>query len=612
MKISYANLLAVDPNESRIQTLTDTMKKQGWYNVTACTNSKTGLFFFTSKPFDAILVDVNVASENDFEFLNRIRINPRYSQTPIIVLAETEEYPLVTICLENGATDYIRMPTNETLLQTRLSTHLQQREIRAQALSCLNAFNAMKKLADDLREVVLPLGIALSAEKNFDFLLERIVQEAISLCNADVGILYLWAGEKLDYAILRTSSLNLAYGGNNQEPAPFPPLHLYDETGQPNHQNVATHVALEGQSINIPDIYNTDEFDFSDTRAFDEKNQYHSISCLTVPIKNSGVIGVLQLINAKSPEEDHIVPFSIYHKLVAESLASQAAVVMHNHVLRERQKELLQAEQEIQIGRKVQASFLPQEIPQPPGWDIAAYFEPSRMVAGDFYDAFHLPFNKVGLIIADVCDKGVGAAIFMAQVRSLLRAFIQQHYFLADHNMLSSSLADYEVPDCVKSFLPIDLAALFDAVALTNVQIGNNHRDSNMFVTLFIASLDPATGEFIYLNGGHPPVLVFNEQGIKEKLMPTGPALGLMSMAHYQIKCGKLEPGDTLLAYTDGITESRDLNGELFGESRLTDCIGERPLSAPNLLHHIVNKVHTHMNLAGQYDDITMLAVQRK
>jgi sigma-B regulation protein RsbU (phosphoserine phosphatase) len=85
-----------------------------------------------------------------------------------------------------------------------------------------------------------------------------------------------------------------------------------------------------------------------------------------------------------------------------------------------------------------------------------------------------------------------------------------------------------------------------------------------------------------------------------------------MPLARYQIKCGKLEHGDSLLAYTDGITEARDLNGELFGESRLTECIGERPFSAPNLLHHIANKVHTHMALAGQYDDITMLAAKRK
>ncbi|NHZ72754.1 MAG: SpoIIE family protein phosphatase, partial [Aquificales bacterium] len=568
MKINYANLLTVDKNESRIQILTDTMQKQGWYNVTACTNSKTAQFFVASKSFDAILVDVHIASEDDFTFLVRIRANPRYNQTPVIILAETDEYNLVTTCLEHGATDYIRMPTNETLLKTRLSTHLQQREIRAQALSCLDAFNAMKKLADDLREVILPLGIALSAEKNFDFLLERIVREAKAICNADAGTLYLRAGDQLDFIIVRTNSLDLAYGGNNHQPVPFTSLPLYDEAGQPNHNNVATYVALEGQSVNIPDIYNTDGFDFSGTKAFDEKNQYRSISCLTVPLKNNDVIGVLQLLNATSPEGDHIIPFSIYHKLVAESLASQAAVVMHNHVLRERQKELLQAEQELQIGRKVQAQFLPRDIPQPPGWAIAAYFEPSRMVAGDFYDIFHMPFNKIGLIIADVCDKGVGAAIFMAQVRSLLRAFIQQqHYFLANYNLLSTALTEIEVPEELSSFRSIDLAALFDAVALTNVSIGNDHSDSNMFVTVFIASLDPETGEYIYINSGHPPALIFNEDGVKDRLMPTGPAVGLIPMAQYKVKSGKLDKGDTFLAYTDGITEARNLDGELFGES---------------------------------------------
>lgn len=612
MKITYANLLAVDSNEDRINTLTETMKNQGWYGVTTCTNSKTAQFLIASKAFDAILLDVNLASEDDFQILTHIRTNPRYSQIPVIVLAETDEHPLVTTCLEHGATDYMRMPTNETLLRTRLSTHLQQREIRAQALSCLNAFNAMKRLADDLREVILPLGIALSAEKDFDFLLERIVNEAKDICNADAGTLYLRSGDTLDFVIVRTDSLDLAYGGSSNLPIPFDPLPLYNEMGLPNHHNVATHVALEGQSVNIPDIYNVDGFDFSGAKAFDEKNRYRSISCLTVPLKNNDVIGVLQLINAKTLEEDHIIPFSIYHKLVAESLASQAAVVIHNHVLRKRETELLQAKQELQIGRMVQAEFLPRDIPQPPGWNIAAYFEPSRIVAGDFYDVFHLPFNKVGLIIADVCDKGVGAAIFMAQVRSLLRAFIQQHYFLADHNMLSNDLIDYEIPECVNSFRPIDLAALFDAVTLTNAHIGNNHGDTHMFVTLFIASLDPITGEFIYINGGHPPMLLFDEHRIKDRLMPTGPAVGLMPLAQYHIKCGKLEKGDTLLAYTDGITEARNLEGELFGAEQLIDEIQERPFSAPNLLHHIVTKVHAHMGLAGQYDDITMLAVQRK
>lgn len=612
MTITYANLLAIDTDESRIKLLTDTMKQQGWYAVTTCTNAHTALFLLSSKLFDAILIDVHEASRNDFEFLKRTRINPRYTQIPIIILAEISEYDLVTSCLEQGATDYLRVPTNHILLKTRLSTHLQQREIRSQALSCLDAFNSMKKLADDLREVILPLGITLSGENNFDVLLERIVEEAQKICSADIGILYLLSGDNLDYVIIRAASLNLAYGGVDNPAIPFAPIPLHTITGIPNHSYVAAYAALEGVAINIPDIYNADGFDFSETQAFDKTHNYHSVSCLTIPLKKDQIIGVLQLINAKSPEGDQVTPFSVYHKLVAESLAAQAAVVLHNHVLRERQKDLLYAEQELQIGHQVQAAFLPKEIPQPPGWDIAFYFEPSRLVAGDFYDAFHLPKNKIALVIADVCDKGVGAAIFMAQVRSLLRAFIHQHYFLVDHKLIAENVQEFEMDGRTVSFNPIDYVALHDAMLLTNAHIGSNHGNHNMFVTIFMTFLDPATGDYIYINSGHLPPLVFNNGSLKTRLMPTGPAVGLRPQARYRIKSGQLKPGDLLLAYTDGITEARNFERELYGLPRLYKAMQERPLSATNVLHHIVNDVHTHMNLVGQYDDITLLAVERK
>ena len=107
----------------------------------------------------------------------------------------------------------------------------------------------------------------------------------------------------------------------------------------------------------------------------------------------------------------------------------------------------------------------------------------------------------------------------MAQVRSLLRAFIQQHYFLADHNLLSDTLTEINIPKGLTAFQPIDLAALFDAVALTNVNVGNNQGASNMFVTVFIASLDPETGEFIFINSGHPPPIIFNKAGINANIV---------------------------------------------------------------------------------------------
>jgi len=614
MTISYAHLLVVDTIETRLKSLTVPLEEYGWYAITTCDNISTALFNLASGSFDIVLIDIHLATANAGEFFRRVQASPRLNQIPIILLANYEEMHLVARSLELGAVDYLLAPSEPSLVKARLSTHLQQREVRAQALSCLNAFNSMKKLADDLREVILPLGIALSTEKNSDRLLETIVIEAKAVCNADAATLYLRTDDdRLRFVIMRTNSLNLALGGATGQPIPYEPLPLYlPENGRPNHHNVATYVALHGQSVNIPDIYNVHEFDFSGAKEFDEQHDYRSISCLTVPLINNEVIGVLQLLNAKSPIDDHIIPFSIYHKLVAESLASQAAVVLHNHVLRQRQEALLQAERELEIGRHVQAEFLPTEIPQPHGWDIAYHFEPSRVVAGDFYDVFHMPNNKIGLIIADVCDKGVPAAIFMAQVRSLLRAFIQQHYFLGNHNLLADQVMGMTEAPKVTAFRPIDFAVLLDSIMLTNVQVGGNHGTYNMFVTIFLASLDPETGEFIYINSGHLPPLLLNGAGVRQELMPTGPAVGLTAVARYQIGSGCLQPGETLLAYTDGVTEARDVERELFGKARLLAALAERPSSATDLLQHIVDRVHAHSNSADQYDDITMLAVHRK
>ena len=144
----------------------------------------------------------------------------------------------------------------------------------------------LRKLADDLMRVILPLGAALSAEKDFNRLLERILLEAKSICNADAGTLYLRTeDDHLEFAMMRTESLGIAMGGTTGKEIPFAPLPLYDRvSGDPNNANVATHVALYAQSINLPDIYSAKEFDFSGAKAFDEENNYHSTSNLA----NSG------------------------------------------------------------------------------------------------------------------------------------------------------------------------------------------------------------------------------------------------------------------------------------------------------------------------------------
>ena len=203
-------------------------------------------------------------------------------------------------------------------------------------------------------ERLIQIGIALSRERNHNRLMERILLEAKGLCNADGGTLYLKTeDDKLCFQIMRTDSLGIAMGGTTGKEIPFPALNMYDsETQTPNHKNIATHSALTGKSINIPDAYETDEFDFAGTKKFDEGTGYRSKSFLTVPLKNHerDVIGVLQLLNAQDSETGEVIQFSEDIRPLIEALSSQAAVALDNQQLIEAQRRLLDSFIELMAG----------------------------------------------------------------------------------------------------------------------------------------------------------------------------------------------------------------------------------------------------------------------
>ena len=181
---------------------------------------------------------------------------------------------------------------------------------------------------------IIDLGIALSAERNHERLLESILLGAKDIANADGGTIYLRTeDDRLAFAIIRNDTLGIAMGGTTGKTIPFPPLRMYrEDDNQPNHSNVSTHVALIGTTINIADAYNAANFDFSGTKAFDQKTGYRSKSFLTVPLKNhkGDVIGVVQLINARLPKSADVIPFDTELVPLIESLASQAAVALDN------------------------------------------------------------------------------------------------------------------------------------------------------------------------------------------------------------------------------------------------------------------------------------------
>ena len=207
----------------------------------------------------------------------------------------------------------------------------------------MDSSDSLLRRLKDLNEI----GIALSRQRDLNSLLETILVAAMRITHADAGTLYLHEQQQrvLRFEILRNNTLNMAMGGTSGVPITFYPIQLYDNAGNPNHAMVVSHSALSGETVNIPDAYMADGYDFSGTKNFDAKIGYRSKSFLTVPMRNheNEVIGVLQLINAINHENGAIIPFSRDDQQLLESLASQAAIALTNRHLINQLEELFEA-----------------------------------------------------------------------------------------------------------------------------------------------------------------------------------------------------------------------------------------------------------------------------
>jgi serine phosphatase RsbU (regulator of sigma subunit) len=257
------------------------------------------------------------------------------------------------------------------------------------------------------------------------------------------------------------------------------------------------------------------------------------------------------------------------------------------------------AERELEIGRQIQSGFFPTSLPAPPGWELATHFQAARHVSGDFYDVFTLgEEKKVGLVIADVCDKGVGAALFMALFRSFIRVLSGTAH--SDGHLEVSNPNTDPARILQKTILSI------------NNYISITHEEAGMFATIFYGILDPGNGILTYINGGHEPPVIIGAAGIKASLDPTGPAVGLYPDLEFKTRTVTLEPEDVLLVYTDGVIDARNRAGEAFGKNRLQDLIGDSSLPAEELIKKINTRINDHIQNENQFDDITIMALRRK
>jgi serine phosphatase RsbU (regulator of sigma subunit) len=265
---------------------------------------------------------------------------------------------------------------------------------------------------------------------------------------------------------------------------------------------------------------------------------------------------------------------------------------------------------ELEKGREIQREFLPSQIPKLPNWEIATCFYPAGQVSGDFYDVFMLPDENVGLVIADVCDKGVGSALYMALFRSLIRVFAEHSIYCTGSDLTQIMPAAGNIETIASS--ENDQIARLGAVSSTNNYIAHIHGRECMYATLFFGVLNPSTGILTYVNGGHEPLYVINAGIIKERLKPTGPAVGLMPDITFKTQQIELEPGDLLVGYTDGVTEARSPADEFYTRDRLQSLLTQPIKSAADMLERIKSNLFTFIDIAPRADDVTMLAVQRE
>jgi len=246
-------------------------------------------------------------------------------------------------------------------------------------------------------------------------------------------------------------------------------------------------------------------------------------------------------------------------------------------------EQLRQLETELELSQVVQRALLPQQVPAIDGLNIAAFSRPAQIVSGDYFDFVDFKDGAHGFVVADVSGHGVSAGMLMTSLQ------------MAFHTL---------VPDATS---PLDVLERINRVYLHNINF-------TTFVTVFFARFDPGTRVLTYANAGHNSAYVHRAAGKGETwLHPTGPAIGLMEGFNIRAEEVKLEPGDTLLLYTDGVTEAADPGGLEFGEDKLAEVVGQNAgSSVEELIQKILRALRDHTNGIPLIDDVTLVVCKVK
>jgi sigma-B regulation protein RsbU (phosphoserine phosphatase) len=311
-------------------------------------------------------------------------------------------------------------------------------------------------------------------------------------------------------------------------------------------------------------------------------------SALAVPLtRGERLLGLLTLLHSRPGH------FNRQMAQITKAACDQMALTLENARLYDQVETFSEAlNWELEKGRRIQRDFLPQSLPCLAGWEFAFEFQPAEQVSGDFLDVFPLESGSLVFLVGDVSDKGVAAALLMVVLRTMVRFFLQ----------VTAPGGPGESRD----------ESVFQAITEINDYLHQNHPEGGMFATVFFGVLRPESGRLRYVSCGHDPAMIVGENGLRKKLMATGPALGLVPSFVWRIEEERIDYGEQILCFTDGVTDAASPDGRFFTRSRLEELLLEPPPpSAAGLIQRIEDAISRHTGRASQHDDIAMLCLRR-
>ncbi len=406
---------------------------------------------------------------------------------------------------------------------------------------------------------LLEITRVLAAQHDLGRVLNTVTASACEALACERASLYLYDAEKDELYTRAVTELEI------------------EEIRCPLGSGITGWVARTRKIANIPEP----SMDARWNSSIDRRTGFHTANILAVPLivfPDDRLVGVLQLLNKNNGEFDE------FDEQLIQAFAAHAATALERARLLDEARRTQQLEISLDMGRAIQHSFLPETLPTISGYEVAACWKPAEAVSGDYYDVIPLKNGRIGLVVADVSGHGIGPSLMMASARAMLRVLT---HTTSDPGQILSTLAET---------IDVDLR-------------------SGRFITMLIASLDPAQHEIVFANAGHGPALHFQrETGRFKRLESTSLPLGFST--DFQIANAPaivMEPGDLLILGTDGGIELRNAEGDLFGYEGIERAVlAHQTLPARELVAAIMQATQEFHPSPLLPDDVTLLVVERK